>query len=309
MSLSLTISPTKTQFCVFSDKNLIQISNFLNTNNIRIEFIHNNGDISYIPFSHQAKFLGVIFDSRCTWMQHSLYIRQKALSRLNILKAISGIRWGAHPKTLLTVYKGLIRPILDWGCTAMTRMNEASALKLDRIQYAALRISLGLFKSTPTNVILHLNGELPLHLRRMQLINKYIIKACSYENHPLMLRLEHLRNNLPPNMALADVSYIFERLNYWILKTRNHICLQSLPGSLNLEYWVRFHRPSIVKELGSKLSIYKVLENITAEHDYAGLLPTDLDNAETAFRNGIVHLKHSKILYTDASKQLCCVLC
>lgn len=78
--------------------------------------------------------------------------KEKVLPKINILKAVSGIKWGAHPGNLLTVYRGLIRPALDWGCQILTEMGHKASLVFDRLQFAALRITLGLMCSTPTVV-------------------------------------------------------------------------------------------------------------------------------------------------------------
>lgn len=87
------------------------------------------------------------------------------MARINILKAISGIRWGAHLVTLLTIYNKFIRPVLDWGCQVFHPLDEPLYTKVCRLQYASLRTVTGMMQTTPTNVLLDLNEEQPLSSR------------------------------------------------------------------------------------------------------------------------------------------------
>lgn len=105
--------------------------------------------------------------------------------RINVMKALAGIRWGAHPLTLLTVYRGLIRSSMDWGCQLLVDVGLALAKILDRLQYAVLRIVLGVMCTIPTNVILHLSGECTLNSRRRMLTSKYVAKCVTRRDHPM----------------------------------------------------------------------------------------------------------------------------
>jgi len=53
-----------------------------------------NGDS--IKMENKAKFLGMIFDSKLSWNDHVNYIVDKCKKRLNLLRAISGNKWGAN---------------------------------------------------------------------------------------------------------------------------------------------------------------------------------------------------------------------
>ncbi|EFN80823.1 hypothetical protein EAI_12282, partial [Harpegnathos saltator] len=134
--------------------------------------------------SNRAKFLGITLDHALTWKFHIAKLKTKTIPRINILKSIMGISWGAHPAIMLSVYKNLIRSVLDWGCQAYLDLQERKAQTLDRLQFAAFNIILGLMKTTPTNVILDLSGERPLPVRRSFLAKKYIAKALSARHHP-----------------------------------------------------------------------------------------------------------------------------
>ena len=57
--------------------------------------------------------------------------------------------------------------------------------KLEIIQHEAIRLSFGAIKTSPTNALLAEAGELPLHIKRNKLLNKYLINKSSdsYKNH------------------------------------------------------------------------------------------------------------------------------
>ena len=54
------------------------------------EVILNNVEI---PVVEQAKFLGVIFDKKVSFIPHIKYVKSKSLNALNILKVLSNTDW------------------------------------------------------------------------------------------------------------------------------------------------------------------------------------------------------------------------
>lgn len=91
--LGLSLAPEKTKLVHFNKKSIppgscrIKIENHI------------------IASSPRANFLGIILDYQLTFDDHIQFIRNKCLQRLNILKFVSGIRWGADPLTLTILYK------------------------------------------------------------------------------------------------------------------------------------------------------------------------------------------------------------
>jgi len=51
-----------------------------------------------IEIDKTAKFLGVIFDNKLSWKPHIEYIINKSKKRMNLMRAISGLQWGASKK-------------------------------------------------------------------------------------------------------------------------------------------------------------------------------------------------------------------
>jgi hypothetical protein len=98
---------------------------------------------------------------------------------------MAGVTWGAHSDMILSLYRGLIRSVLKYGCIAFDQMATTHMLKLERIQYRCLRVALGLMKSTHVQTLEVIGGVPPLRLRFSMLDHKYLISTFSTGEHPL----------------------------------------------------------------------------------------------------------------------------
>ncbi|XP_066590819.1 uncharacterized protein [Prorops nasuta] len=81
-------------------------------------------------------------------------IKPECLKRLNILKFVAGIGWGAEPNTLLILFKSLIRSIIKYNSFIFFPKRQQEASTIERIQYAAIRTAYSYRISTPTNILL-----------------------------------------------------------------------------------------------------------------------------------------------------------
>jgi hypothetical protein len=115
--------------------------------------------------SKEFKYLGVVFDRGLTWNAHTRYVLKRCRTRINFMKSIAGTAWGSHPDNMLILYKGLVRSVLEYGYVCFSEMAVTHFKKLERVQWRALRISLGLMQWTHTGTVEVLNGVPPLDLR------------------------------------------------------------------------------------------------------------------------------------------------
>ena len=95
-----------------------------------------------------VKFLGVIFDQHMSWRPHIDYVVDRCNKRLNLMRVMAGTQWGASRRTLLIVYKALIRSVMDYACVAYDTASLSVKSKLDSVQYKALRICCGAMTGT-----------------------------------------------------------------------------------------------------------------------------------------------------------------
>jgi hypothetical protein len=80
---------------------------------------------------------------------NEIYVRRRCRHRINLLKSVAGVSSGEHPSCMLLLYRGLIGSVLEYGSVCYAGMARTHVLLLERIQYRALRISMGLMGSTP----------------------------------------------------------------------------------------------------------------------------------------------------------------
>ena len=101
-----------------------------------------------------ARYLGVTFDYQLSFKRHLENTRNRCLKALNIIKYVRGTWWGTNPSTLLTIYKSYIRSIAEYACFATFPKKNNEISKLEKIQFAAIRLALGYRISTSTNILI-----------------------------------------------------------------------------------------------------------------------------------------------------------
>ena len=62
-----------------------------------------------IPVVKETKFLGLVFDSKLTFLPHIKYLKTKCTKALNLLRVVANTDWGADKKVLLRLYRSLVR--------------------------------------------------------------------------------------------------------------------------------------------------------------------------------------------------------
>ena len=147
-----------------------------------------------LPTSKEPKILGITFDPKYTFTKHIQNIHTRARKTVNILKALTSTHWGKTKETLLTTYKTITRPVLEYANTVWSPIiSHTNTQKLQTIQNTALRTITGC--TLDTN-IQHLHSEtltLPIQEHLKLHASQYRQKAL-YENHPL-----HHLTQQPPN--------------------------------------------------------------------------------------------------------------
>lgn len=268
---NLALSPTKCSFLIFSRKRVVPDVN-ISINQV------------VIPKVPEVMFLGKKFDSKLNGVAHVNHIVHKCEKSISVLRALSGVWWGAHPSSQRLVYNALIRSILDYGSFLLPPASKGVLRKLDLIQSKSLRIVVGAMKSTPINALQVECCDPPLELRRQFLSDNYIFKTSQIVNHPVLCKIEQLRSLIDSNNS------------YWARKTVPHIynsytklldyrpCLKTFPCH-PLFYWpyeTVIYTPKIYLSIG-----------VQKESVVANSLVLDFINS---------NYPNSEIFYTDASK-------
>ncbi|GFU85643.1 probable RNA-directed DNA polymerase from transposon X-element [Trichonephila clavipes] len=168
-----TISPSKSSCVHFCRKRNLHPDPSIHIGHIQI------------PVVSEVRFLGVIFDSKLTFLPHVLYLRKKCERSLNILKVLSNTLWGVDRVSLLRVYQSLILSRLDYGCAVYGSARASVLKRLGTVHHSALRICSSAFRTSPVTSLYVVCHQPPLELRRRQLSANYFIRAMSVPSHPL----------------------------------------------------------------------------------------------------------------------------
>ena len=137
-----------------------------------------------IPVREEARFLGVIFDRKLTFVPHMKQLRASCQNALNILKTISGADWGADRVSMLRLYRSLIRSKLDYGCIVYGSARPSYLKMLDPIHNQGLRLSLGAFRTSPVESLYVEANEPSLSDRRDKLSLQYALNVTSRPENP-----------------------------------------------------------------------------------------------------------------------------
>jgi len=124
-----------------------------------------------VPLTEQKemKLLGVTFGSRGSLRSHCQEKASNAAKRLNLMRALRGQNWGTSSRTLLTLYKQYIRPVLETGSVCTAEAEPSLVEKLQRIQNSAMRTALRADYRTRISQLHGKSKLVPIHDRLKRL--------------------------------------------------------------------------------------------------------------------------------------------
>ena len=137
-------------------------------------------DNDHIQFVKEARFLGLIWDTKLTVEPHVKYLKARCQKLLNILKVLSRTEWGADQTNLLNLYRSLV----VWFYIIYGSAYKTALAKLDLVYNQGLRLSLGAIHSSPVESLYVEAHKPPLEIHRGKLVLQYILKLKSNPGNP-----------------------------------------------------------------------------------------------------------------------------
>lgn len=155
----LTVNPHKTEMVLFTRKYKLPIWKQPKLKG------------SILKLSSEAKFLGVIFDSKLNWKRNMEERMKKGLNAFYACRRTFGKKWGMKPHIVHWMYTAIVRPILTHGSIVWwDAVDKHSHLNLlAKVQRLACLGTTGAIKSTPQaglEAILHLQ-PIELHTKKV----------------------------------------------------------------------------------------------------------------------------------------------
>ena len=130
-----------TQEVLFSRKNKVQVHPTINLNNIQVE-----------RTSYQ-KHLGILHDEKLNFKQHIDSVIPKINKGISVIKKL---RHSLPRKSLLTIHKAFLWPLIDYGDIIYDQpQNESFCEKLESLQCKATLAITGAIKGTSRDKIYH----------------------------------------------------------------------------------------------------------------------------------------------------------
>ena len=136
------------------------------------------------------KYLGLIFDPWLTWGPHIKYLVDRCQKPLSVLKCVANKNWGADRKSLANLYLAAIQSKINYGDFIYGSAAKSHLVKLDRVQFMALRIISGNMKCTTVYSLEPELNILPLRYKRKLNGLKYMGRVYRLESHPTRICFE-----------------------------------------------------------------------------------------------------------------------
>ena len=150
-SLKLNINPLKSHFLrLYTNKN--------NRSTITLKI--NNTPIEE---RQTTKILGVIFSNRLALTEHYIKTKNSIQKSINLIKIFTNSQGGAHPSTLLNIYKSIIKSKIEYAYI-ITDENQTIKKICQTMKNSGIRRCLGLAKTTPIPALLSEATEMPTEL-------------------------------------------------------------------------------------------------------------------------------------------------
>jgi len=207
-----------------------------------------------IPIKNTTKILGIIFDTRNTWIPHLKTIRKDSLIRINIIKCLAHKSWGSHSSSLLQIYKALILSKLEYNSFLFIKAKTSALNMIDTVHNMGLRLVTGAFRSSPIPSVLNTAGVAPLAIRRV--------------HSSLLLATRRTQNNLKVMQQISDTikDIPFSHLDVikneipqtppWTLNNLINKELSEMPKNDTLPISYKIHLCSIIYNFQDFTEIY-----------------------------------------------------
>lgn len=140
-----------------------------------------------VPYTTTHTFLGLRLDGpRFSWAKHIDYLHTPCNKRLDVMKRVVGVRWGAKGDLLLRYYTATVRAKISYGSCFYGSAARTILEKIDPLQNAALRIAMGAMSSSPIISLQAESGLLPFGNYRQQMTSQQLYSTMyRQDSYPL----------------------------------------------------------------------------------------------------------------------------
>jgi len=186
---------------------------------------------SQLSYKAAIKILGVTIDSQLRFTQHSKYAIAKLSARTNIIKALTGTKWGANEHTLRSLYVGYARPAALYAAGVwLPFLAPTHVSRLESANYAAARVITGAPAGSNSVATCREAGLLPLTLLAKREAADLLLHARRFPDGHVLKRLTHTAPAVPRRLRFPHGL----RGNWFDTASATLSCL---PSDVNVEPW------------------------------------------------------------------------
>jgi hypothetical protein len=135
-----------------------------------------------IPYEKNPVSLGITFNESLSFESQVKKMKANCVQRLNIIKILSHKSWKLSSQTLISIYKSLIRSVIDYSAFLEPRLTPALKTLVQAIQNKAIRIIYHLPREESTVDLCGISGLELVETRMKELNTRYYQSAVSNNN-------------------------------------------------------------------------------------------------------------------------------
>lgn len=230
--------------------------------------------------TNNLKILGLYFNNKYYWHTHIKNLTNTLSKNLNIIKCLSSQKFNCNVITLISITKSIILSKINYCLPFFGQAPKYLISKIKTTTNAAIRSSLGAFRSTPINNMLF-EANVPTIENQIELATSKLFK-CLLKNRNSVLGniIEQLVNNKNPPKNPSTLYRVIKKCKELELDFN----ILSADISCRQPYW-SYSRKYINFDLA------QFSKNNTHPSQF-----------QTLFRNIREHYKEHKFIFTDGSK-------
>ena len=145
-----------------------------------------------IERADSGTLLGVTYDHKLNFAEHTSNILNKCSDRWSILHTLAHKSWHINNEALLQIYNALINSTFEYSSVLAPCLSNNTIAKLQIIQYTALRAALRVSFNKKTNKIrsnrsIHSEAKIPMVIDRLKTLAKRYITNALAHNNPIIV--------------------------------------------------------------------------------------------------------------------------
>jgi hypothetical protein len=159
-----------------------------------------------IPYSKNPVLLGVTFDEQLSFNKQIENIKTKSIKRMNLIKILSSKHFKLKEKTLLSIYKSLIRSIIEYNFFFTNTISPTNTNALQIIQNKVIKI---IYKLKMYTNLEKFHEEIKLDsvaTRMSTLLDRYIQRSVTYSNPQVTQLIKEFKRGFENSRPIHRIS-------------------------------------------------------------------------------------------------------